>query len=130
MGLLAGIIGFSATDLRRRAAIIIGGVVVGGVFLTVALAFLCVGLYITLQAHVSPRTAAFLIALVGLLLAAVVFGCVAIALRRTQRMIDRAVRASVIASLAPPALSFAVRHVGVVSAVLAAGVALFVARRR
>ncbi len=130
MGLLAGVIGFSASNLRRRAAVLIGGAVLGGVLLSVALAFLCVGLYLTLQAYVSPRAAAFLIALLGLLLAVMVFGCVAIALRRTQRMIDRAVRASVIASLAPPVLSLAVRHVGVVSVVLAAGIAFFVARRR
>ncbi|MFY8105402.1 MAG: phage holin family protein [Elstera sp.] len=130
MGLLAGIIGFSASDLRRRAAILTGGLILGGVFLVVALAFLCVGLYLILSAHLGPRTAAFLIAGVGFLLALLVFACVAMALRRTQRMIDRAVRASVIASLAPPVLSLATRHVGLVSAVIAAGIAFFVIRRR
>lgn len=125
-----GLIGFDGDLLRRRgvAAGVLAGVVALAVLVIVG-ALAAAG-QIALTRRFDPDIAALIVAGVAAavaLLAAIGF---AVVLGRTRRDVKKAVRASAVATLAPPALSLALRHKRLAGVALAAGVGFWLARRR
>lgn len=130
MPAVAGLMGRKRPHLRRRAAFLLGNLLAAGLFFTVTIGFLGVGLYLALAVYVSPVSAALLVALTGAALAALSVGIVVIAARRTQKALRRTVETGALAVLAPPVLAFAVRHSGILASAALAGLAFVAIRRR
>ena len=127
---LAGAMGLKRPHLRRRAALMLGSLLAVGLFSASAVGFLGLGLYLGLAVHWPPVYAALGVGLIGALLAAVSFSLLALATRRAERAVKRAVEASALATVAPPLLALAARHSGVLAAVAVAGAVFMVLRRR
>ena len=130
MRALAGLMGLKLPPLRRRVALLLGSLVAVGLFSTVAVGFLCLGLYLSLATRLPPVYAALLVALIGLLLAALSVSVLVLAARRTQRAVTRTVEASALAALAPSLVALAARHTRVLAAVAVGALAFMAMRRR
>jgi len=130
MRALAGLMGLKLPPLRRRVALLLGSLVAVGLFSTVAVGFLCLGLYLSLATRLPPVYAALLVALIGLLLAALSVSVLVLTARRTQRAVTRTVEASALVALAPSLVALAARHTRVLAAVAVGALAFMAMRRR
>lgn len=124
------LVGFDGDLLRRRgaAAGVLAGVVALAVLVIVG-ALAAAG-QIALARRFDPDVAALIVAGVAAGVAVMAAIGFALVLRRTRRDVEKAVRASAVATLAPPALSLALRHKTLAGVAIAAGVGFWLARRR
>lgn len=123
LGLDVGLIG------RRGTAVGILAVFAGSSLL-VALGFAARAGEIVLSRHFDPEIAALIVAASALVVVLVAALAMTLVLRRTRREVKRAVAASTMVTLAPPALSFALKHKEVAAVALAAGLGFWLTRRR
>jgi hypothetical protein len=130
MSLGSRLIGLDGGDLCRRTGLIVAGVTMVVVLVTVTLVFLALALHAALIDRFGPSGAALVVAAGAAAVAALVAGLTAAAANRARRAVRTAVRASAVATLAPPALSLALRHVRLTTLVAVAAAAFLVARRR
>ncbi|TBW40384.1 hypothetical protein EYW49_04155 [Siculibacillus lacustris] len=130
MSLVSRLIGLDGGDLRRRAGLIAAGAAFVGVLVTVTTVFLALALHASLIDRFGPVQAALVVAGIGAVAAIVVAALTAAAMNRARTAVGTAVRASAFATLAPPAVSLALRHVGVTAVVAIAAAAFLAARRR
>lgn len=96
---------------------------------SVAVGFAASAAQIALAHRFTPEIAAAIVAgaaaVVALLAAVAIVGLV----RRTRREVGRAIAASAVVTLAPPAVSLAVRHTRIAAVVAAIGIGFWLARR-
>lgn len=121
--------GIDGSLLRRRGAIAVAVAATAGLAVVIAVGCLAWAGQIALSRHYPPEIAALIVAaiatVVAVLAAIVLFSVVS----RTRREIGRAVAASTVATVAPVAVSLAVRHTRLAGMVAVAGIGFWLARR-
>ncbi|NLH82851.1 MAG: hypothetical protein GX458_18700 [Phyllobacteriaceae bacterium] len=121
--------GLDGDLLRRRGAIAVVAAATAATALLLAVGCLAWAGQIALSHHYPPEIAALIVAAIAVVVAILaVIGCASV-VARTRREVGRAVAASAVATVAPAAVSLAVRHTRLAGVVAAAGIGFWLARR-
>jgi hypothetical protein len=121
--------GLDGDLLRRRGALAVAAAALAGTAAVLALGCLAWAGQIALARHHPPEIAALIVAAVAAGVAIVAaLGCAAV-VARTRREVGRAVAASAVATVAPAAVSLALRHTRLAGVVAVAGLGFWLARR-
>lgn len=125
----ARLLGIDVGLLRRRGAMVAGAGSLAAVAVTLAVGFAAGAAQIALSRQFPPEIAALIVAGGAAMVALVAAITIVLVLRRTRREVGRAVAASAVVTLAPPAVSLAARHTRLAAVATAIGVGFWLARR-
>lgn len=115
--------------LRRRGTLAVVAAAVAGLAAVLAVVFLAWAGQIALAQRFAPDVAALIVAAIAAAVAILAAIAFAVIVARTRREVGRAVAASAVATVAPAAVSLAVRHTRLAGVVAAAAVGFWLARR-
>lgn len=125
----SGLLGLDVGLIRRRGTIVAAAATIAAMGGLVAFGFAAWAAQIALAHRFEPEIAALIVAGIAALLALAAAVAAALVVARTRREVGRAVAASAVATLAPPAVSLALRHTRLAAVVTAVGVGFWLARR-
>lgn len=123
------LLGLDGALLRRRGLLAGVAAATATMAIAVAIGALACAAQIVLARHVAPEIAALIVAAAAFTIAVLASLGFFSVVTRTRREVRRAVATSAVATLAPTALSLALRHTRLAGVAAAAGIGFWLARR-
>lgn len=121
--------GLDGDLIRRRGTIAVAAAATAGIAILLTIGCLAWAGQIALSRHYPPEIAALIVAAIAAAIAILAAAACAAVVARTRREVARAVATSAVATVAPAAVSLAVRHTRLAGVVAAAGLGFWLARR-
>lgn len=123
------LLGLDGDLIRRRGTIAVAAAAIAGLAIVLASGCLAWAAQIALARSYPPEIAALMVAAIALVVAIAATITFVMVVARTRREVGRAVAASAVATVAPTAISLALRHKRLAGVAAAAGIGFWLARR-